>query len=331
MKHPLSDPCSSLDKIASLLMGGKRFLLMTHKDPDLDGIASMLALGKALLNKKKEVVLFTEEPLNAPIGLLKGSNTIVRNFDSRKDFDAVIVLDCGEIKRVAGYGNLDERSPLINIDHHETNDFFGDLNLVDTNSSSTGELVFNVIMRAGFPIDFDMAENIFIAIQADTGSFKYDNTTSVSLKIAAEMMEYGVKPWQISQRFLDGCSMSRLRLLGMALSAIEFHHEGQIGIMTINLEMFKKADAHWVDSERFVDYPRSVHGVEIAVLIRQTGDNDYKFSLRSNDKINVALLAKRFGGGGHARAAGFEYQGLIGVLKRDFLEEADQFLNGTRI
>ncbi len=318
-----------LSRIADILKEKKRFVLMTHKDPDADGIGSMLALGKALINAKKDVVLLTEKPVPTPLNLLNGSDIIVHDFDSKKGFDAVVVLDCGDAKRVGGpHDCLEGCRSLINIDHHETDDFFGDLNLVDQNSSSTGELVYKLIKMAGLPIDPDMAENIFAAVQADTGSFRYDNTTSESLRIAAEMMEYGVQPRRISRKMMDEYSLSRLRLLEMALGGIEFYYDGEIGMMTISSQMFEKAQARWEDSEKFVDYLRFVSGVEVAVLIRETGKDVYKFSMRSNNRVNVARLASIFGGGGHAKAAGFECHRPIGALKRDFLEEAGRFLVG---
>lgn len=318
-----------LNRIATVLKEEKCFLLVTHNDPDLDGIGSMLALGKALLNEGKDVVVLTGKPVSAPFSLLKGSERIVQSFDSEIDFDAVVVLDCGEIKRLSCFHKFIEGHKfLVNIDHHETNDFFGNLNLVDANSSSTGELVFRVIMAAGLSIDSEVAENIFVAIHTDTGSFSYENTTSASFKIAAKMMEYGVKPWELSRKVIDGYSLSRLRLLEMALGNIELHYEGKIGMMTLSIEMFKKAQANQVDSERFVNYPRFVSGVEIGVLIRQTDENDYKFSLRSNSKVNVAQLASKFGGGGHVRAAGFKCHGSLETVKKNFLKEASKLFDG---
>ena len=326
----LSNSWTSLNRIVSTLRDGKSFILTTHIDPDVDGIGSMLALGRALLDANKDVVLLTEAPVFPPYNRLRGADRIVQCLDSERAFDGVVVLDCAEIERLGGFwAKFESQKPLINIDHHESNNFFGHLNLVDINSSSTGELVFKVIKLGGFPVAHDVAENIFAAIQADTGSFRYDNTTPTSLKIAAEMMECGANPWELYREVMDGYGLSRLKLLEMALSTIEFHHAGKIGIMTLFLEMFVKAGASPVDSEGFVDYPRFVSGVEIAVLIRQIGKNHYKFSLRSNSRVNVAQLAARFGGGGHAKAAGIEYHGTIGVLKEDFLKEAVRFLDGT--
>jgi phosphoesterase RecJ-like protein len=320
-----------LDRIAGVLNEGLSFLLMTHKDPDTDAIGSLLALGKALIDAKKDVVLLTEKPVPDLFRSLRGVDRIVQDFDSGKELDAVVVLDCSEIDRIGCLpGCLEGRSPLINVDHHETNSFFGDLNLVDPHGSSTGELVFNILKAADFRLGYEIAENIFAAIQADTGSFRYDNTSSTCLAVAAEMLKYGVKPWEISRKMMDEYSLSRLRLLEMALGSVEFHHQGKVGIMTISLEMFKKAGAGELDSERFVDYPRFVSGVEIAALIRERDKDDYKFSLRSNGRANVAALASRFGGGGHAMAAGFEGRGAISVLKKDLVKEAVRFLDGTQ-
>lgn len=320
----------AVNSIANVLSEGRSFLLMTHKDPDTDAIGSLLALGKALLDAKKEIVLLTEKPVPAVYRFLKGADKIVQGFDSGKDFDAVVALDCSEIERIGCFpGCLEGRRPLINVDHHETNPLFGDLNLVDPHGSSTGELVFNIIKAADFRLNYEIAENIFAAIQADTGSFRYDNTSSKCLAVAAELLDYGVKPWEISRKMMDEYSLSRLRLLEMALGSIEFHHQGKVGMMTISLDMFQKAGACESDSERLVDYPRFVSGVEIAALIRERDKDDYKFSLRSNGRANVAELASRFGGGGHAMAAGFEGHGSISVLKKDLMKEAVRFLDGT--
>lgn len=302
-------------------------MIMTHKDPDADGIGSMLALGKALLNEDKEVVLFTDEPVHSPVNLLKGYERIVHHVDVERDFDVVITLDCGDKNRVGdSCGYVDGSATVINIDHHESHDMFGDLNLVDSSSSSTGELIYRVIKDAGIPIDYDIAENIFTAIQADTGSFRYDNTSPETLRIAAEMMEYGVEPHQISTRMMNKYSLAKIRLLEIALGVVEFYNEGKIGMVTLSSDMFEKAQARLEDSGKFIDYLRDVSGVELAVLVLETGENIYKFSMRSNNKVNVAKLASLFGGGGHAKAAGFECHNSKGTLKKDFLRQAGRLL-----
>ncbi|HPJ66413.1 MAG TPA: bifunctional oligoribonuclease/PAP phosphatase NrnA [Desulfobacteraceae bacterium] len=320
----------NLERIASVLQKGNTFLIMTHRDPDPDGIGSMLALGKALNNDGKEAFLVTEEPLFPPISRLNGAERIIQDIESDRYFDCVIVMDSGEVERVGGPRSyLEGDLPVINIDHHESNKLFGEINLVDSSSSSTAELVFYVIKAAGLNINSDAAEDIFAGIQADTGSFKYNNATASSLRIAADMIELGANPWQISRTMMQECSVSQLKLLQSALGSLEFYHNGEIGLMTLSLDMMNFERNRVLESNRFIDYPRFVQGVEIAVLIRQTGENDYKFSLRSNDRVNVARLSARFGGGGHIRAAGFECHGSLACLKDSFLKEAVGFLDET--
>jgi phosphoesterase RecJ-like protein len=321
---------TSLDTIATVLTDERRFLLMTHKDPDADGIGSMLALGKSLCDAGKDTTLLSQEPIRPPLNFLKGAGQVVTRVDADRIFDVAVVLDCAEKERL-GYAadQLKDHLPLINIDHHETNERFGTLNLIEPESSSTGELVFGVIQAAGLPIGPDVAGNLFAAIQGDTGSFRYANTTARALRVAADLVERGADPWDISRRVMDNHSMPRLRLLKMALDTIKLRHKGRIAIMMLTRKMLGEAGAHEADSEQFVDYPRFVRGVELGVLIRETGADECKFSLRSNNWVNAARLASRFGGGGHARAAGFTYHGPVTAALTDFLKEAERFLDGT--
>jgi phosphoesterase RecJ-like protein len=321
-----------LGVVARTLIRGRRFVIVTHMDPDGDGIGSMLALGEVLKGAGKEAVLLTTEPVGLPYSLLNGAERIVQHLQTEPPFDAALVLDCGELARLDGLrGSVRHIRPLINIDHHETNDRFGDFNLVDGRSSSTGELVYKLIREAGFSISRAAAENLFVAIMTDTGSFTYNNTTGAALAIAAQLVDQGVNPWEISKRISHGYPASRLRLLEMALGTLEYHHDGELALMTITTEMFVETGSDRTDCERFVEYPRHVKGVEIAALVRQTDHNDYRASLRSNRWVNVARLAGRFGGGGHLMAAGFESKGPLEAVKAKLITEAARALDHERI
>ena len=320
----------TLGKIVEILSKGHAFILTTHKDPDGDGIGSMLALGQSLKQAGKQVCLLLEESVPQPFDLLLGADLIEQNVDLDIEWTAVVVLDCADEKRLGGVARtLDSVRPWINIDHHETNTEFGDINFIEPKGSSTGELVYEIIKEAAFPINSDIAEGIFAAIQTDTGSFRYDNTSSKAMRIAAEMIDLGVDPWEVTQKVMDGHDLSRLRLLKSALGTIELHHGGKIGVIVLTKSMFEEAGANKLDSERFVDFVRFIRGVEIAALIRQTGHRRYKFSIRSNNKVNAAKLAFQFGGGGHERAAGFDCEGDLVELKQSFIREAGRFLDGT--
>jgi len=322
-----------LNNITDILKKGKRFFLASHKEPDGDAIGSLLALGEALILSGKEVVLFNEGPIPDSIAFLKGIERIVNSFnpESESDFDALFVFDCGNLERLGRISlHLSNIKPLINIDHHENNSQFGDLNLVDINSSSVGEIIYRLIKLADLPMNENIAENIFVAIQTDTGSFRYENTTRESFAVASEMLGWGVNPWKISRKVMDEYTLKKIRLLKAALKTIELCHAGKVGLITITQQMFSKAKADHFDSERFIDYPRFISGVEIGVLIREIGKDYYKFSLRSNDWVNVADLASHFGGGGHPRAAAFTREGSLELVKQEFLNKAFGVLRNVR-
>jgi len=323
-----------LNDIVDILKRGKRFFLASHKDPDGDAIGSLLALGEALTLSGKEVVLFNEGPIPDSMSFLVGIENIVNSFNpkSEPEFDALFILDCGKLERVGGNSfRIFDIKPLINIDHHESNSQFGDLNLVDANSSSVGEIIYRLIKLANLPMSENIAENIFVAIQTDTGSFRYGNITKEAFAIAAEMVGWGVSPWKISRKVMDEYSLKKLRLLELTLKTLEICHAGKVGLITITQQMFSKAKADNFDSERFVDYPRFISGVEIGVLIKELGKDYYKFSLRSNDWVNVADLAFHFGGGGHPRAAAFTKHGVLDSVKQEFLDKAHEFLGNGKI
>lgn len=317
----------ALNEIAHIVKNGERFFLASHKDPDGDAIGSLLALGGTLLLSGKQVVLFNEGPIPDHLSSLAGIERVVDAVDIEMGFDAGLILDCGNLERVGAVScHLSKTRPLINIDHHENNSRFGDINLVDAQSSSVGEIIYRLIKLANLPLDLTIAENLFVALQTDTGSFKYDNTTSEAFSIAGELVDWGVNPWKISRKVMDEWTLKRLHILESALKTIEVHSAGRVGFITIPQDTLSKADTDNLNCERFVDYPRCISGVEIAVLIREIKKDYYRFSLRSNDWVNVAELASLFGGGGHPRAAAFSKEGSLDSVKQEFLSKAKGFL-----
>jgi phosphoesterase RecJ-like protein len=316
-----------LDEITDVFKKGKRFFVASHVDPDGDALGSLLALGEMLMISGKEVALYNEGPIPESLSSLPGVEKIVRRCNLDSDFDAFVILDCGNIERVGEiHVPLSGLTPLINIDHHENNSRFGDVNLVDADSSSAGEIIYRLMKAAGFPINASVAENIFVAIQTDTGSFRYDNTTTEAFATAGELLQWGVNPWKTARKVMDGSTLDKLRLLVSTLETIELYYGGKVGLVTITKRMLPETDAGLLDSERFVDYPRGIFGVEIAVLIREIKEGFYRLSLRSNDWANVAELASRLGGGGHPRAAAYTRAGNLGSVKQEFLNEARRIL-----
>ena len=319
-----------LNTVADILRKGESFFLGSHMDPDGDAIGSVLALGEALMLTGKQVVLFNEGPIVDALAYLPGIEKVVDTLNPKIRFDAVFILDCATLERIGTISSgLGGNGPLINIDHHENNTQFGDLNIVDGDSSSAGEIIYRLIRAADLPMNERIAENIFVAIQTDTGSFKYDNTTKAAFAIAGEMFDWGIDPWRLSRRVMDGYTIGKLQLLAAALKTIEVYHEGRVGLITITREMRSEAGADYFDADRFVDFPRYITGVEVAALIRELDKSLYRFGLRSNDSVNVADLASHFGGGGHPRAAAFTREGSLESVKHEFLVKALLFLDNV--
>jgi len=320
-----------LHGVVDILKKGESFFIGSHKDPDGDAIGSLLALGEALRLSGKRVVLFNEGPITDTLAHMTGIERVVDTLDHGTRFDALFILDCAALQRL-GRSSLElaGRGCLINIDHHENNTQFGDLNIVDADSSSTGEMIYRLIRAAGLPISEEIAEGIFVAIQTDTGSFRYANTTRAAFEIAGELFDWGVSPWRVSRKIMERYSFGKLQLLAAALNTIEVCCEGKLGLMTITKEMCSASGADDFDVDGFVDFPRHIAGIEVAALIREAEKGYYRFSLRSNDSVDVADLAGHFGGGGHPRAAAFTREGSLDRIKDEFLSTALLYLDAVK-
>jgi len=315
---------NDFQEITECLQRGQGFVLATHSDPDADGLCSMIGLGRALEAGRKNVDMIAGEVIRGPLAALNETEKVVTR-PGRGPRDAVLALDCSSFSRMSPPLKM-AGCPLVNIDHHRSNDFFGDLNYVDPDASSTAELVWRLIRATGLPVDGEIAGCLFAGVQSDTGSFSFHNTTSECLKFAAEMVHLGAKPWESWRRLHASYGVERLHLLRCALETLEFHESGKIALVAVTREMLERSGAAPHDCEQIVELPRNVLGVEIAAMIRQVGVHVFRFSLRANGQADVAEVAARFGGGGHKGAAGFELEGEPEVLKRTFIQAAAESL-----
>ncbi len=306
----------SIDKIIDTLKNKESFMLTTHMNPEGDAIGSTLALALALSSLGKKVTVNTADPVPRILKFLPSSNMVQQVKTVNERFDAVIVLDCGDLERV-GFLRKDNipSDILINIDHHKTNLGFGTINLVEE-AVASADMVYTIIKKMGIPVTTDIAVCIYTAIMTETGSFRYTNTTDHTLRVAGEMISYGADPAVIADNVYNRNSVGRINLLGLVLSTLKFSGDGKIAWVVVLEEMFKETGTTKEDTEDLINYPRSIDGVEVAVLFRQSG-NDWKLSFRSNGKVDVALVSLEFGGGGHSMAAGCFLKGSLDeVLER---------------
>jgi len=322
----------ALATLADLFARKDRFLLLTHQDPDGDALGSLLGLGEGLESLGKQVTRFVEGRLPRPYDFLPGQEKIESRLEDVLPFEVAVLLDCHTLKRVGPQAQKAASIPCrVILDHHlVTGPVEADHSFIDPGVSSAGEIVYRLLKLLGAPWSPSMATYLFLAIATDTGSFNYDNTTPESLEAAAHLVRTGADPWRLFQNLYQNRPIERLDLLRRALGTLEFHHQGRLGIMAVDADMLAQSRATDEDTAGLVDYPRSVRGVEMAVLIRENEKNLYDVSLRSQGRVNVSALAETFGGGGHHNAAGFSLDGgnLADIKGRIVAAAAPLFAQG---
>ncbi len=316
----------TLNKIQKLIKENKKFLIVSHINPEGDAIGSCIALALGLKKMRKSAYILSKDPVPDILKFLPHSNLINTKKPSI-NFDVLILVDCNTIERTGfsalsgtapGGKNIKVKATAI-IDHHlTTNRDKRHIIWVDSKASAAGELIYKLLKALRIPIDKKIAANLYTAILTDTGGFRYSNTSVESVRIASDLIEAGAEPWKIAKEVYESISLNCLRLLSQMLPTLE--KRGKIAWVTVTRLMFKKTNTCAQDTENFVDYPRKVKGIEVAVFFRENAKNRYKVSLRSKGKVNVADIAKTFGGGGHASAAGCVVNGSLTEVKKKVLK-----------
>jgi len=292
-----------LQKISQLIDQYQTFVVASHSSPDGDAISSTLALANALKKLGKTVVAYNRDKVPGDLLFLPGSDLLVNEIPAGRRFDVGFVLDAGELRR-AGSHLRDRCDRLVNIDHHPHSETFGVINYVDETACATGAMIYRLLKQIGYQIDYSVALCIYTAILADTGSFRYSNANRESFEIAGELVDLGVDPWEVASGLYESQEEIRLQLLGLALQTLEVSPCRRFAALTVSEEMLANTGATAEDTDRFINYPRSIKGVEVAVFFRQLNPRQYKVGFRSKGKVDVGALARELGGGGHHNAAG---------------------------
>ena len=309
------------------LKKSNKVLLTTHTNPDGDAIGSLIAMGLTLVALNKEISLYTEEPVPAVYHFISSAHHIVHNIKDVGSYDTAIILDCSSLERIGNACTVVCKIPvLINIDHHISNNRFGSLQLIDIKACAAAEIVYYLVKKLAVPISKSIASAIYTGILTDTGSFKFSNTNKAAFEICAEMTTLGAEPSIIAQKLYGQYPFARIKLLNLALNTIEISENRKLSIMLLTQEMFKNTDTRMEDGNNFVDYAKNIKDVKIAALIQELGNGkkgkSFHISLRSDETVDVAKLAASFGGGGHARAAGFDTQLTFSAIKTELLKIA---------
>lgn len=332
-------------EILGLIKGNKKFLIVSHINPEGDSAGSSIALALGLKKIGKYTCIFSREPLLEILRFLPSSDMFSQKVPSN-GFDVLFLLDCNTVKRTGLKTNclLPVTKKIVVIDHHlpyEIEVKSSELGVgspkynsklkahnsklithkwIDPDASATGVLIYKLLNALRIPVDKEIATNLYTAILTDTGSFRYSNTNPESLNIASQLLKAGAEPWGIAKEVYDSFSFNRLRLLTLCLNTLK--RQGKLAWVTITRDMYKKTKTSVQDTETFADYTRKIKGVEVGILFRQVQNESpkrkglYKISLRSKGRVNVAEIAGLFGGGGHHNAAGCELKGSLEEVKK---------------
>ena len=325
------------------------FLISSHINPDADAIGSQLAFYSLLSDLGKKVSVVNSDPVPFAYSFLPNAESLqcveptlskkdtrhktqdanesisplvnesrvetrhAVSLQSIPDVEVAIILDCGNLNRIGEElaARIRPKRALINIDHHRSNDHFGTHNLVDAGACATAELVFNLMECGGIEVGRDRAVCLYTAILTDTGCFKYTNTTAEAFRVAARLIDEGVRPDRIAELVYEVIPYQRAKLFGMALETLQLSPDGKIAWISVTSEMHERTRTGSVDTEGFIDYVRSLRNIETAILFRETKNGAIKVSLRSKGRstacrarTDVDQIAAMFGGGGHQAAAG---------------------------
>jgi phosphoesterase RecJ-like protein len=306
-----------MDAILDVLRRGERFLVCSHSLPDGDAVGSMLAMGMLLEQLGKHADLVTAEQVPKIHRGLPGADGIRTAKDVQGPYDAVILLECDGLDRVR-LGGLDQFF-LVNIDHHASGREFGNLNWIDREAASVGELVYRLVNAAGGKITPQMATCLYTTVLTDTGGFCYGSTRASTFAWAHELVLAGADPIRIAQNVYFSTSVSRMLLLGIALGNLK--REGRLAWLWVTHQDLVRSCAADEDCEGIVNFALCVSGVEAAVFLRELPEQRIRLSLRSRGRVNVAAIAERLGGGGHESAAGCMLPGTLASATDEILTQ----------
>lgn len=295
-----------LQQAVEQIQASDTFLIVPHLHPDGDALGTALAFSIALHQMRKSVVdVVCHDPVPEIYQFLPHSERVQTDLQARTTYDLAIVCDMSQLSRAGRHEPLIRSArKILQVDHHVPQEPFADIRLVDTACAATTEVAYRLLRAMHHPITPDIATCLLTGIVTDTFSFKFPNTTPRTLRIASQLQSAGADISAINEQVFETRSFSAVKLLGLALSTLQRTEDGQIAWVTISQQMFAEANANEEETEGIVNFVRSIRGVRVAMLLRETPQQKVRVSLRSRDSVNVAQIASQFGGGGHENAAG---------------------------
>jgi phosphoesterase RecJ-like protein len=306
----MNDLPQNIQQILSVIQQSNSFAVVGHIRPDGDCIGSQLAMTGMLRSLGKNVVCWNSDETPQKYAFLDVGHWMQKPRPGC-EFDCVIAVDCATVKRLGECESfIQQRKTLINIDHHESNSRYGDINWIDAESPSTAELVLKLFNHGRWDITPDLADSLFTAVSTDTGSFQYPSTLPSTYYAAGDLVRRGANLGRICEKVYHSYPLSRVKLLQYVFNHFKLTYKNQIGYFWLKPSDFARTGCHTNDSEGLIDHVRAIDTVIVACLFEEMETSVFRVSLRSkSDRINVNEIAATFGGGGHVAAAGARIRG----------------------
>ncbi|MFQ3549732.1 MAG: bifunctional oligoribonuclease/PAP phosphatase NrnA [Armatimonadota bacterium] len=302
------------------------FVIACHQRPDGDTLGSALALARVLKHKDKDVVVLCEDGLPDTYSFIPESETVQIKTD-RRDFDAGILVDSESPKRVgSAYSAIESAKVHICIDHHIPDEEFGDIRIVDKNTSSTAEIVYWLLEANNVEIDDITASQLLTGLISDTGAFRFTNTSPRTFEIAAKLAKYGADPAKISNALYESKPLRTVKLLGRALNNIKEEDNSKIVWSTISQNDLAELGASDSDTETIVNQINSIKNAKVAMFFRETPDGKVRVSIRTKNGIDANMIARAFDGGGHKAAAGCTLDGPLETAPSRLIKEVRNWM-----
>ncbi len=302
----MTTPEVAAGEVAQRIRAGRNFLITSHRNPDGDALGSGLGLQRLIRHLGKNAAMQVRDGFSHALHNIPGASEVAVTDtlppDYPKAYDAVFTMECPEVERT-GYAVLP--GPVVNIDHHIGNTMYGEINYLDIEAPSVGEMVMQINRRhLRVPLDSETATALYVSLASDTGFFRYHNTTLRAFEAAEELVRAGAVPGDISLWINESNSRGSIKLLGLCLSTLEVTPDGKVATIELPQRFFAEAGATPEDTEGIVNFGRSIDGVLVAALLKEVDDQSTRVSMRAKPGVDVQAVASMFGGGGHKAASG---------------------------
>lgn len=316
-----------IDSIINTIKNSKTIGITCHISPDGDSIGSSLALVQGLLKLNKNAYIISKEDLPDTFKFLSYSYMINKSEGKvLPNTDTVIVLDCGNVERINLNGDIKDREyTLINIDHHLSNDKYGDLNYVNPKASAVAEIIYEILDLLSIQLDKGISECLYTSLITDTGSFRHSNTTKLTHEIAGKLINQGIDFSEIHRTIFENMKLSNLKLHGKVIEDIYLKLNNKVCIMNLTKNMLEDFNVDKGDTSDIINIGTRIGSVEVAILFKEADDGT-KVSMRSKNIVDVRRIAEIFNGGGHIRAAGFFSDKAVNEIESILLKEIEKEL-----